>query len=521
MRLKTKKILLFVFFFAIQSLPQNRIAVVLPAELKELGSSFVTNQIEDISLFEIFLIQNKIKYSIIFTDDLDNDLSETFSLLILPTSTKLNLEQFDFLNKALNNGTGIISFSEIIISDDDSLANFCEYLYGVKAIDFEKDRELNLIQSFIQYPKYICPFDNFELLIKSDHIKHLYRTDSNQVFPFGCINDRDIFTTSFFGFKPSGRFAHFAFTFTEILSDRINIERFENLLLKLFDWIQKNSGIWITNADDSKKKLIALIDLQSSQVSNGDLIKKFIDRNFPTVLVSDKPDKFKEFPIDSNATVNYGLIVNCDTLNTDNLISEIKSAKVKINFLITDGDCLSEDDYKRLSFQGIETILAKNSEKYYYNFVFNILSLGYSENNTKQCRNGKVIVAEYFRRINCDKSYADNYPLLPETELESFVPFIRTDFINEFLVSDLKINTLERTNELKIDIQNKNNIELKDILVLIDSKKLNDRIVYDISIDGKSISVMQNSLTGYYVIRLEKIAAKSKTEIKILFEKNS
>ncbi|MFN3694753.1 MAG: hypothetical protein ACK4UV_07070, partial [Ignavibacterium sp.] len=250
--INTKIIFIFLILSAVL-FSQNRIALVLDVELKQQNNKVNQDLINDITAFEIFLIQNKIDYSVIYSDELNNRILQEFDALIFPTSTILNEENFYLVEEALNKGTGIVSFGNISIYDNGLLTDFCTKQYEVESLPIEKSDKFNFIQQFSFKQGLLNYSNDFELLINSFGLKHLYKINNREVYSFGCYNNQNEFTTSFYGFKSSGRFAHFGFSFSKILSDKKAIKEFENLLLYIFRWIQKDSGIWLTKSENNKK----------------------------------------------------------------------------------------------------------------------------------------------------------------------------------------------------------------------------------------------------------------------------
>lgn len=515
------KIFLLTLTFTSVFLPQNQTVIILPAEIKNHDNSNNNILIDDISAFEIFLLQNKIKYSVIYSDDIDDNLSEKFNLIIIPTFTKFNKEEFIIISNALNEGSSIISFSDLSIVEDDSIKNFCEELYGVKSIGRNQTDKHNILQQFDSHPASLFNFENFELLVSTSLIRNIYAPDTSKVFSFGCANSSDKITTSFYGYKSKGRFAHFGFRFSKILSERNNIKHFENLLIKLFQWGKKNSGIWLTNDRIHTKNFLILLNLNQPQMTTENLIKEFESKNLSIVLIASELDKFYDLQQDFISKNQLGLKLNCTMVNPDSFIEILSKAKVKIDFLVVDKNCLNEEDLKKLSFAGIETILINGGKEEYYNSLYNILSLSYSNLEGQECYLNKLVVTELPEKLNCENSERENFSDKIDVLTKELKYFNRSELINELLISDLTIKKNETPNEFIIEIINKNDAEVNNILALIDSYKLNNSIVYDVSVGDKSVFFIRDRVTGFYSVKIDKISPRSKIEIKILYESNS
>lgn len=516
--IKTKIILIFLILSAVL-FSQNRVALVLDVELKQQNNKVNQDLINDITAFEIFLIQNKIDYSVIYSDELNKQLSQKFYALIFPTSTNLNEENFYLTEEALKKGTGIISFGNIIVYDGKDSSNVCSKLYGVESLRKDELDNFNFIQQFSFKQGLLNYSNDFELLINSFGLKHLYKINNREVYSFGCYNNQNEFTTSFYGFKSSGRFAHFGFSFSKIVSDKKAVKEFENLLLYLLKWVRKDSGIWLTKSENNKKHFLFLLDLTRGSYINEKIIEKFKNQNYPLVLMSDSPDKIRASFYQFSDEISLALKFNCDS-SVDSLIKNISASKLKIDYLVVENNCLDERQIRQLSFSGIKTILSKNSKEFYLSSIYNILSTPYAAFNSNTCTQDILIAAPYPEKINCDEQTGD-YIFNKVSEIKNYIkPFNRDELISELLIKQLKILTSERKGEFIIDIKNENEFELKDFFLILDSKKLLDKIIYDIRINGKSRFVQKDLLTGYYIINFNSIEPKSNIKLNIFFDDN-
>lgn len=518
LKLKANIISLVLVLFSVLS-AQNRIAIVLPNELKEYDNSAYSDLLNDVTAFELFLLQSKVKYSVLFSDELNQPLTQKFDALIFPTSSNLSEENYYLLESALNNGMGVISFGNMNYFKDGEPVDLCKKLYGVESQQIVPSDNHNFIQNFSFNSNLLKHQSNFQILIKAYSLKNLYKVNNREIFSFGCFDNQNELTSSFYGFRSSGRFAHFGFTFSKIISDKNSLEKFQNLLLYLFNFIRKESGLWLTNSENATKHFLYLVDLTKSSFINESTLSKFSDQKFPLVLASNIPEKLKTFYHEFGDKLLLALKVDCNQ-DIDTLIKKINSEKTKLDFVILENNCLDERDIKRLSFTGIETILIKNGKEFFFNSIYNVVVFPYSSISLVKCSANKIIVAEYPDKINCDKLLPEN-TLKKVSELKSVIKsFNREELINEFLINELKLNTFERSNELLIEIHNPYEFEIRNFDLIIDSKKLFDDIIYDFRINGKSRFVKKDLLTNYYKIHFDSIAPKANITINIFFDDN-
>ncbi|AFH49730.1 Hypothetical protein IALB_2025 [Ignavibacterium album JCM 16511] len=136
------------------------------------------------------------------------------------------------------------------------------------------------------------------------------------------------------------------------------------------------------------------------------------------------------------------------------------------------------------------------------------------------CLSEKIVVAEYPDKIECNE-LNPNKTVNEVSKIKSVLkPFDRKELINDFLINEIKVDAFEKSSEIVIQIDNPNEFEIRNFDLVIDSKKLSDKIIYDIQINGKSRFVQKDSLTNYYKINFESISPKEEIRINIIFDNN-
>ena len=90
-------------FFTISSLSTAQVKIaVLYSKLSEQHSpNNSQNIIEEITSWELFLMQNKIPYKVIYDDDLESGIEDEFDILILPSVELISKTEMEELKKFL------------------------------------------------------------------------------------------------------------------------------------------------------------------------------------------------------------------------------------------------------------------------------------------------------------------------------------------------------------------------------------------------------------------------------------
>lgn len=509
-----------IFSFAVSLLQPKSFghtALLLPSELKENNSVLYQNIVDDLTSIELFLIQNKINYNVIYTDNLDEIEIDNYSLIIIPSSIGFSEEEFELLKTALTNGVGLLSFGNSFVSIDDQKSDFYEKLFEDALIEQFNNDETTLTQSFHSNESIFPPFENFDLLIKtSPHISY-YKTDQQKFYSFGCLNGEKTFTTSFLSIVGSGRIAHFGFSFSKVLSDKSQLNKFEQLILKAIDWLKKDSGIWITETTDFKKQFLISLDLDKAGFINENIINRIFSLNYPILLVTAEPNKLKKYHDNFRDKVNYGLKLNCE-INIDSIVQLLSSSESKIHFLLLEKNCLNEREIKRLSFEGIQSILIKNYDVSYYNQLYDILVAGFDEYSSIECSDKKVYLLDVFKKISCENNNLSETLSILEKQSDLSSPFKKEILTDHFLLRTIKLVSMERKDAFEIIIENLNESEIRNLLLIVDKKFLNQKLIFDLKIDGQSKFIEKDKFYDNFRIQLSKVKPNSKIVIEIFFK---
>lgn len=513
------KIFLIILVQANFILPQStgRIALLLPSELKEPDTAIYNTMIDDITSFELFLIQNKLNYNVIYTDDLNEYEIGKFEVIVLPSSFDFHQEDFELLKQMLSKGTGLISIGKFNVIEDNQKTNLYKKLFDM---EFQEGNGFSLpaiTQSFHSDINHFIPFESFGLLLSNKDENIFYKTDYIKSFSFGCLNGQHEYTTSFFGFSDSGRFTHFGFPFSKLLSEKSQVKKFEKLLLKTIHWLKKDSGIWLSGSDSSKKQFLVVIDLSKGLINSEKIINKLKEENYPVLVVSEDISKLKKsFQIYQN-NIFYGIKIK-SAFNADSILQMLKNSSFKPKFLLLDENCFDERDIKKLSFEGIENILVKNrcEEKIYS--LYNILVTSYEDFSLTPCSEEKIFLLDILSQINCEDDFL--YKSLAEIKKQSdlIIPFDREQLSNDFLIASLKVDYKEEKAFLEVKIQNPNDKEVSNLLLTVDKKILYQKLIYDLKINGKSSYLHKDILQDIFKIKLDNLYPNSTTIIKIFFE---
>lgn len=499
------------FFLANQN---SKIGLLLPNELQNNDKIVDQSVIDDITRWELFLMQNNLNYTVLFPDDIDLNILSNLSVLIIPTSGTLSVTEAELIDFAINEGLGLMITGKITIKNENQEFDFCEYVYKIQKFSFDFENS-SIIQSFSNQ-KNIFPFEEFNLLIRNDN--EFYRVTGLNIKSFGEVNVGKNLTKSFYGFKGKGRFVHFAFTINHIISGKIETNLFEKNLIHFLNWLKKDSGIWLSSDEDFNRQFFVLINEKSGLTVQPGIIRYLKTNNIPVLIETNGNHSRYADQLDN---CNYVISIDSEQFNIDSLLNSISESEVDEKFVLLNKSALNNSDLRKLSFRGIKNVFINSSGATFYDDLSDLLVLPVGNN---ELTGDKITRVRYLKLplvINCDSDFLNECTEKIELLKENFEALNREKLINDFLISSISVKSVANKNSFKIFLINNHNREIKNLKLFIDSQLLSDAIIYEISIDGEVITIQKEEETNYSFIELPYIKPKSETVIQVLFEKNS
>lgn len=512
-----KNVYIFILFIILSidciSKSDFSIALVLPSELQNPKSDIHQTIVDDITFWELLLLENKIRYSVIFQNELNSDLASKFSLIIIPTNTYFTQNQTEQIRFAINQGIGILSSGKLLIKDNEITSDFCENVFKVE-MKFVESLDKSAIQYFERQNRILIETD-FDLLLSTESDKKLYEVTDFRISAFGSIDGYRNLSKAFYGFIGEGRFAHFDFNTNQILSGSVGVNKFKKLILRTISWLHKDSGIWV--ASQNEFQYLVILD-QTSEIPVKQEIKEYLEeKHIPVLLVSN--EKISQ-NLNNLNIIGYAFDARFLEINSDSLISLILSTKTLEKFIILRENQFNYNELRKLSFVGIENVFIVNSNEAQFDEISNQLIYPITTSDHSSFRAHNLKYFYYPPKVNCN---IDSWKMfLNDLELagKNFEYFNREKIINNILSKNLVLKSRLSDNSLIISLSNKFNQEVRDVKLIIDNKVLKDAIVYEVSVRQKNLSIQKNKTTKYFELELPNISPNENIEIKVLFDKN-
>lgn len=233
------------------SAQEKKIALLYPQNTISLSSENSSWIIENFYRWEIFLIQNKYKYDVIKDDELEDGISDNYSLLILPVARCLSEKEVGSIKDFMNEGNSVLSTWSMGVLDPNGNWkgwDVLEQLFGVSFVSEILEKEVSRIHSLfggtpissnihpgfrLQLTTYDKPV---EVRINSQNTFPLGYWQNSEV-PFEGKNELDNTTSAVYGNYGKGNFVWLGFEFSAVVGVKEHQKIANKLLLNAIHWL--------------------------------------------------------------------------------------------------------------------------------------------------------------------------------------------------------------------------------------------------------------------------------------------
>jgi len=433
---------------------QNKIAVLYSAYTEKQQSGESTFYIDQFTAWELFLMQHKIPYKVMYDKELESGISEDYDILILPSVKSISSQELNSISKYLEDGKSILSVGSTFIEDEEGMQNDhsnMESIFGLRIDEFALSGKMNYFHSLTSHPLFEDENNRDRLIqISNKNFPLTAVINSNNTFPIGFyqINESeklsDSLTSIVYGYNGSGKFIWIGFDITSVIGGKEDNQVFENLVLKSLKWLDKEPKIWISNYPEEKKSAV-ILTLENYSGMKPEVINLLLKENYKPHVILTPAIKLSPGLQNKISNDNYILDLSSYILNSkddyDKIISQISISNIEFGISLKSvmfSKIPFEDSFlSSLKDAGIEIVLfnspisatpflSKNSILFvpmFRTYLKGIIDKedSYSrklqqEKYDKQYYQASELNALYFHnydsRINCNENSAEDYLLL-------------------------------------------------------------------------------------------------------------
>ena len=276
------------------SAQEKKIALLYPQNTISLSSENSSWLNENFYRWELFLIQNKYKYEVIKDNDLEDGLSDNYSLLILPVARSLSEKEVSSIKDFMNEGNSVLSTCSMGVLDPNGNWkgwDVLEQLFGVNFISEIPEKEVSRIHSLFGgtpissdiHPGFrlqITTYDKpLEVRINSQNTFPLGYWQNSEI-PFEGKNEFDNTTSAVYGNYGKGNFVWLGFEFSAVVGAKEHQKIANQLLLNAIHWLTDDLIVQLETWPNGKQSAAVLscdVEFKFTLINNAlDLLEQEI-----------------------------------------------------------------------------------------------------------------------------------------------------------------------------------------------------------------------------------------------------
>lgn len=403
---------------------QTRIAVLFSDYTAKLDEEFIPKVNNQITLWEIFLMQNKIPYSVIYDKDLEHNISDDYDILILPSVYSISERELNSLRQFLDNGKSILNMGSKLNYDEDQNykgMNNLNKLFGVYFFEY-KEKDLSLFQYLDQ--ESIISDDNFKnpfIQISTKYPPIICNIESNNYKNIGylkTVKENPLQTLITYGKSNKGKFVNFGFNLDDMIGSSSEQEIFNSLILNSLTWLDNTPDIYVKNYPNEYTTATIVLIQNNSGLEPG-MIDNLKKNDIEPYLVI-TPDQVLDDDISTKINDDHFIvdlrnfiIDNSDTL--DNLFAQITAKENlfnnKISAVLLSEQMMQNDHFiSSLNKNGINIFLLNQYSPGYPDYLNNKnFIVPYFENDKEDIQPNGIKIFTFKSKFDCNENYAKNF----------------------------------------------------------------------------------------------------------------
>ena len=512
---------------------QPKIALLYSELTEKINNSNSNKVIDTITAWELFLMQDKIPYAVIYDSELESGIVDKFDILILPSVNFISNEQMEELQNFLVSGKSIICSGSKLFFQKNILDEYInlETLFGLSdlktmnsdILSFSHSLTSNHLNQFSMYDDLILQITN------KNQVLFCEKVISNQSACGYILNENNFNSDKssiLFGRVGSGKYLWTGFDLSDVIGGNSDLDTFKNLILDAIIWMDNQPDVYISNFIENLSSPV-IVTLQYNNALELELIDVLQKNNIRPNLIVTPVQKVSKEILNKFSSDEIILELAESTSFNDESVNGIidkfnRDKETSISVILVDQKFLENRDLSLITDAGINKILYKEQAPGLPKILQKeLLVIPYAISEDIPSSNNIVNFLNYYPQINCD--------INTEDELLGKINQIKSQQYNFITLNDLGKwwNLRERItceikypseNETEIWLTNKNSIPINDLNVFFNSVKKFDRKSLTISLNNSLLEYYFDNTSGAIVIKLKNITSNSLNKIKINFD---
>ena len=439
---------------------------------------------DEITTWELFFMESKIPYKVIYDNDLESGIESDFDIIVLPSVEYISEQELAELDNFLAAGKSIISIgSKLDPIDNNSIQfNGPENLFGLSPVSLHNDSLKNYIHSIgLNSINAFSPDDAGVIQITSKNYLMVIQSetrDHNYVDYLFNNNYSECESAISYGTEKGGKYLWTGFGINDVIGGRQDTEKFKKLIINAIRWMDNEPFAFITpgSREDINPSLL-LIELNNA-LDKG-LLDVLNKNKIPFHLVIAPGSTITDTLISKVAPAN--VVLDLGSLSGVRLQKEALSGTItdfedknslRINSVILNRTPVSKEELGFFDKLGIKNIFVQSN----YNQVPQIVNsnqviIPVSRDAVKNLC-GKTCSIYYRPGFNCLSNSDDSLLILVQKSIaEQNIYYSVDDFRNWWVENrNLFVKNLTKSgNGVEILLVNNSNTEVSDAKLFLDS----------------------------------------------------
>ncbi|MFZ2322172.1 MAG: hypothetical protein WAV89_00605 [Ignavibacteriaceae bacterium] len=529
-------IVVLTVFGGVSASAQTKMAILYSGYTEKFTDNNSPKVINQITIWELFLMEEKIPYAVIYDRDLESGISDDFDILILPSVNSISLGELKSMKEFLKEGKSILSVGSKLSLDENGIFNGFENLNELFEIKCEE--YIGEQPSFFNYLNFNPIFYNnnkFDgiLQISTKNLPMIcdIQTLTNTSLGYIKINAYNNYQTSIvYGLQGNGKFVWTGFNIDDVVGGKNDVEEYKNIIVNSLNWLDKKPDLYLGDYPPGKNSS-TIIMIRNNYGLTPELIDKLNQDGVEPCLVIAPEQKISDKIKTKIKQENYILDLSNIFISEDESEQKYVDELIKINeglefpiktVLIPKSLTDNKAALNSLNDAGINIFLFPNNASgmpALENNKFIILPYYFDDQN--EYDTGGVNFITYNSKIDCDRNTEDDF-LIKISKIESSDSWVTTlSSLRDWWVSRKNISASIFTageNSANLVISN-NNLQEIDNLELIINWSYQYNINQLVINYGNEIIDYSASETGEINLLIEKLGARQTKRINMVFNK--
>lgn len=296
-------LLLFITFCSISFSQQNKIALHFSDATDILHYGKV---LEKITYWELFLLNNKIQYDVIYDSDIESGISQKdYPIILFPYTIAISEKAYSSVIKYCENGGSVISFGEFSTHNDKSIFtgwDRFESLFGVRYSGRVMQSEMNVRVDFADYaPLTGSLSEKKDILITAINSPIITEPLSRNTLSIGRfypdnVNGSENESSVVLRSDTESKKLWFSFDPTEIISGKSELNIIQSIIQNAISWFRGDEMIWIENNWAENNAHVSVVFDLSSDILQAENILELVERQKinPVFIISENENRIDE-----------------------------------------------------------------------------------------------------------------------------------------------------------------------------------------------------------------------------------